>query len=684
VQNPCCPRNGKRLRKPDTSLTMHGVFTPHLKENTTVTRKSARWAHRFGNPNLMKAFPFAAVCGTALICLSVSPTVLAEETTTQLDEIVVTADRKARTVDETLTPVTIITRKDIEKYQATDVVEVLRRVPGLSISNDGGIGKSTSIRLRGTESRHVLVLLDGVKLGSATLGTVSFQHIPVAQIERIEVVRGSRSSLYGSEAIGGVIQLFTRKSKAGFQPELVLQAGTNDTNSVNLNFAGGDANTWYNMGIGAEQAGGINAHREDTTLERDGYERNHGTFRVGHRFANHVQVETSLTQTAGDSAYDNAFTPTTSNPTETAEQQTLASKLTAPINATTTVTAQLGQLDDTQDNYDNGTFSNGYKTRRTMGSLQVDSQILHLGNLTLGIDQQKDKIQASDLDVWSPGDQQYSKKTNKNSGIFANYQQDFGKTDMELSMRRDASQQFGKHNSGTIAVGHDLSDNLRLKASYGTAFKAPSMNDLYYPDTPFGIGNPDLKAESSRNREIGVQGKWQHGTWEANAFHNRVDNLITWQPVDPANTWGQWTPTNVGKVDIKGVEASISTQIHGFDISGNATLQQANNISGENAGKRLINRPHHLASVDIDRKLGKFNVGATVQGEGKRYSDATNAATTKLPGYATVDLRADYQLSKDWAVGAKIRNVLDKDYQTNYGYNQDGINGLVTVKYAPK
>lgn len=684
MQNPCCPRNGKRLRKPDTSLTMHGVFTPHLKENTTVTRKSARWAHRFGNPNLMKAFPFAAVCGTALICLSVSPTVLAEETTTQLDEIVVTADRKARTVDETLTPVTIITRKDIEKYQATDVVEVLRRVPGLSISNDGGIGKGTSVRLRGTESRHVLVLLDGVKLGSATLGSVPFQHIPLDQVERIEVVRGSRSSLYGSEAIGGVIHIITRKGGKGFQPEVVLQAGSNDTQGMNVNFTGGDQHTQYNMGIGSVRSRGINAHTVDTRNETDGYERKHAALRVKHQFTNGIQVETNLLQADADSAYDDVTAPTTTSPKEVIEQQIVSGKLVAPVGGKTLVTAQIGQLIDKQDNFDNGTLLNGYQTKRETSNLQVDMIMTPSNHLTVGFDHQRDAVQATDLDTWTVGDQQYSQKSNKNKALFTNYQHSFGKTNMELSARRDSSKSFGNHNTGTLAVGHDVSDNLRLKASYGNAFKAPSVNDLYYPSTPFGIGNPNLKAESSQNRELGAQGKWQRGTWEVNLFRNHVDNLITWNPVDPTNLWGQWTPVNVGKVVIKGVEANASTSVGGFDVNGSLTLQQPKNSSGQDAGKILVNRPQQLVNVDIDRDMGKWRIGATLHGEGKRYGNADNNAASKLPGYGTLDLRADYKLGKDWTVGAKIGNVLNKDYQTNKGYNQDGINGLVTVKYAPK
>ena len=615
------------------------------------------------SPNLMNLLPFAAACGTAFICLSVSPSVLAEEST-QLEEVVVTADRKARTVDETLTPVTVITRKDIEKYQATSLPEVLRRVPGVNIVNSGGAGKATSVYMRGTESKHVLVLVDGVKVGSATLGSIAFQHIPLEQVERIEVVRGPRSSLYGSEAIGGVIQIFTRKGKEGFQPELTLQAGSNNTQAVNATFAGGDKATWYNMSIGSERTSGINANVQDTTGERDGYERKQAAVRGGHNFSNGIKIEASALQADGDTAYDNTFSP--GNYIEQFTQEAYSGKVVAPVGTKAIVTAQIGKSKDAGDNFKNGTFTTRFVTDRDTATLQTDVQVGAAGSLTVGVDQQKDKVNSTT---------NYTVKSRKNDGLFASYQHDFGKTDVEVSARRDDNEQFGKHNTGAVAVGHDINDNLRLKASYGKAFRAPTFNELYFP----GFGKADLKPEHSRSAEVGLTGKWQQGrgTWSANIFRNEIDDLITY----PAPTFAV---SQVEKANIQGLELGAGTTVVGWDVNTNLTLQQPKNASGANEGKLLTNRPTQIVNVDIDRSLGKFRVGTTLHGESKRYTNAANTENTKLPGYGTVDLRADYALAKDWTAGLKIGNVLDKRYQTNNGYNQDGINGLVTLKYAPK
>ena len=618
----------------------------------------------------MKNFSHASTRGIVMLCLFVSPVVLADEAT-QLDEVIVTADRKARTVDETLAPVTVITRKDIEKYQAQSLPEVLSHVPSINITNSGGTGKQTGVFLRGTASNQVLVLIDGIKIGSATSGAAAFQDIPLDQVERIEVVRGPRSSLYGSEAIGGVIQIFTRKGGKGFQPKINVSVGSHNTQKADVNLAGGDKTTWYNLGASHYQTDSINACKDaqwvcDTTPEsdKDGYRRESVSLRIGHRFTEATEAEVALLQAQGNSDYDGTFV----NQTDF-DQQSLSAKIKHRLGNKAVVTAQIGQSHDKADNFLDGTFQTRFNTTRNTASLQTDLNVSDADNLTVGIDQQTDRVASNDLNSWTAGNQQYDKTSRKNDGLFASYQHDFGKTDVEISARHDDNEQFGKHNTGAIAAGYDLSDNLRLKASFGKAFRAPTFNELYWP----GAGVPTLKPEQSKNTEIGLDGKWSKGKWSINAFNNEIKDMI------PA-----WPPSNIDKASIRGVELGASTQVASWDVATNITLQHPKNAAGVNTGKLLQLRPKQIANIDIDRKMGKASVGASLHAESRRYDDVANAEAKKLPGYATIDLRADYKLAKDWTVGAKIGNVLDKDYQTNKGYNQDGINGLVTLKYAPK
>lgn len=608
----------------------------------------------------MKLSPLAAQFGTVTLCLLASPLVLAEDTTT-LDEIVVTADRKARTVDETLAPVSIITRADIDKYQANSIPDVLRHVPGINLSNSGGMGKATFVFMRGTNSSHVLVLIDGIKMGSATTGSVALEDLPLAQVERIEVVRGPRSSLYGSEAIGGVIQIFTRKGGKGFQPEISVSAGSHNTQTANVNLAGGNTTTWYNVNAGTEKTDGFNVTANNLEPDADGYERDSASLRAGHRFANGTVAELILLQAQGDSNYDGSFVDQSD-----LTQQVISGKLTHNLSDTIALSAQFGESQDKSSNFKAGSFNSQFDTKRQTTNLQADVVLGENSGATIGVDQQTDKVSGTTV---------YERDSRDNTGIFASYQTARGATQLDISARQDDNEQFGKHTTGGVAVGHDLSNGMRVTAAYGTAFKAPTFNNLYYPFS----GDASLQPEESQNTELGVSGKAASDKvrWSANAFSNTIDNLINYTPPT-------YAVSQTDKARIQGVELSAATQWAGWEMNTNLTLQKPENRNGADAGKNLIYRPERLASMDIDRNLGKFRVGATLRGESQRYTDAANTESTQLPGYGTLDLRADYNLAKSWTVGAKLSNVLDKDYQTNSGYNQDGVNGLVTVKYAPK
>lgn len=605
-----------------------------------------------------------ALISSSLINLA-SVSALADDTAQPL-EIMVTANRKARTLDETLAPVTVLTRSQINQYQASSVPELLEHIPGLSLTNDGGAGKNTSIAMRGTNASHVLVLVDGIKIGSATLGSIAWADLPIETIERVEVVRGPRSSLYGSEAIGGVVQIFTRKGGQGFKPEISLSVGSHATHKQAINLGAGNKTTWYNLNAAHEQTDGFNACVSPAACftnepDKDGYKREQVGLRAGHRFSKGGEAEISLLRIKGENQFDGSF----NNETHFS-QQVVSSKFRQPVGDNTLISVQLGQARDNADNYLNGQPLSSYRTyntQRTTASLQADHTLNLNSSVSVGLDQQHDKVIS---------DSQYARTTRDNTGVFANYQTLVGKNRLDVAARYDDNQQFGAHSTGSIALGRDMAKGKRITLAYGTAFKAPTFNDLYYPYS----GNPHLKPESSENVELGLQGKWAQGQWQVNAFHNQIDDLIAWQ----ATTDNNWLPANVNKARIQGVEISAHTQQHGWDLNASATAQQPENRSGLYVGKQLVYRPKQLARLDVDRKLGRVTVGASLKAESKRYTDTANTAT--LAGYGTLDVRADYLLTKHWTLAAKLNNVLDKQYQTNKGYQQDGINGLVTVKYS--
>lgn len=462
-----------------------------------------------------------ALCGASSLSLA-EPVSLADQ--------VVTATRTAQTASQSLAAVSVIDREDIERSQARSVPELLRQVPGVSLANNGGFGKNTTLFLRGTESDHVLVLIDGIKVGSASAGLTAFQDLPVELIERIEVVRGPRSSLYGSEAIGGVIQIFTRRGDGqGAKPFFSAGYGTHQTLEGSAGVSGGAGNGWYSLGVSSFDTAGINTKRAGTAgyePDRDGYRNLSGNLRGGYRFDNGLELDGTLLRAKSHNDYDQVFGNSGFNANADGEQNLVGGRARFTPFDPWLVTLQAGRSEDKADAYQDGRFYSRFDTRRDSLSWQNDLTLAEGHVLTLGYDWQKDEISSSEA---------FSVDSRLNKGWFAQYLGRYGRQDWQLSLRRDDNQQFGVHDTGSAAWGYALSDALRFTVSYGTAFKAPTFNELYYPD----YGNPDLDAETSRSLEVGLSGTHGWGHWAVNAFRTNVDDLIGNDPRPaPGRPWG--------------------------------------------------------------------------------------------------------------------------------------------------
>jgi vitamin B12 transporter len=600
------------------------------------------------------------------ISLFTSPSVLLAETAeNEALKIVVTANRKAQTVDETLAPVTVITRQDIEKYQAKNVADLLRMTPGVTIASTGGIGANASVFLRGTNSGHVLVMIDGVKVGSPTLGITAFQYLDLAQVERIEIVRGPRSSLYGSEAIGGVIQIFTSKGQSkNFKPSVSVSGGTQGTLKGNASFSGRSDNSWVNIGVASSRTQGVDAllmerpfgalnYVNNSETDKDSFRQESASFRIGTRTESGVTAELIANRSLGAANYDGSFL----NESDFDEQM-VTGKVSVPLSDKTDFNAQYGEFRETTKNYLNGTFLNEYKTISDQLNLSLNSRLTPSSEVQLGVDQQEDKV---------AGTTRYNESSRENTGVYVNYRGSFGNNQIDLAVRQDDNEQFGKHNTGSIALGHEFNNGNRVTLSHGRAFKAPTFNQLYFPF----YGNADLKPETSKNTELGFAGQHHDVDWNVTAFQNDISDLIAVFPVE-----------NIDKARIRGLELATATKAFGWDVSTNLTLQNPEQVSGFNDGKKLRRRAQQIFNLNVDKTLGKTQLGATLHAEGKRYEDAAN--TEKMAGFATVDLRAAYEIDKDWKLAAHINNLLDQDYETAKGYEQLGINGLLTLTYSPE
>jgi len=599
----------------------------------------------------------AALLGAA------SAVVSAQETT--LPPVIVTATRTAQTVDETLASVTVITRQDIERRQAQSVVEALRGTPGLTVTNQGGPGKASAVFLRGTESDHVLVLIDGVKVGGTTAAGIPWHDLPVDQIERIEVVRGPRSSLYGSEAIGGVIQIFTRKGGGKLRPSASLSAGSDDTYKGTFHLAGGGERSWFSIGASHLETDGFDAcaphPRSDCgpagEPDEDGYRNSSVQARVGTRFGTTGEIDLSALRAWGHTKFDGYY-----NSNDFVEQVLGARLALSPLRGWQSSLA-VGNERDQRDYFQNGVFMSRIDTSRDTASWQNDLSLGQGQLLTLGADYQHDEVDASSA---------YTVDSRDNIGVFLQYQASFGAHSLQLSGRHDDNEQFGGHVTGNVSWGYELARGLRLLAAAGTAFKAPTFDDLY---NPWG-GNPELDPERARNVELGLQTHGRAVDWSLALFQTDVDNLIVYQAEFDRME-------NIDKARIRGLELGANTRFHDWTVGASLTLLDPENRSaGANQGDALPRRARRSMRIDTDRDFGAFSVGASLFAESRRYSDTAN--TLELGGYGLLDLRAGFTPARDWRLQFEVKNVLDKDYQTIAYYNQAGRSYFLTLHYQPR
>ena len=604
--------------------------------------------------SLLKRAPLAA----ALIFLSV-PATAADSPL----KIVVTPTRTAQTVDESLASVSVVDRKQIEQRQARTVEDALRGLPGLDFSNNGGRGRATQVFMRGAEGDHVLVLVDGVKVGSPTLGQTQFENLPIGQIERIEVVRGPRSSLYGSEALGGVIQIFTRKGGGPLTPSFSVTGGSHETGEATAGLSGGGANSWFNLSASGTDTQGINACRGVPGLagcfvnepDDDAYRSVSGSARAGMRFDNGVEMDAHYLRTESESFFDGGFVNESEN-----MQQVLGGSLRASPHAIWRATLLGGRSWDDSDNFRNGVKMSRFDGRRDTLSLQNDFTLAPQHVISLGADYQKDRISS---------DTAYPVTSRDNYGVFGQYQAGTGRHNAVFGLRRDDNEQFGGKTTGNAAYGYDLTRALRVTASYGTAYKAPTFNELYFPF----FGDPDLDPETARTIEAGISGNHALGKWAVHVFHTRLENLIAF---DAARRLA----ANVDDARIRGLELEAGAVLAGWAAQASLTLLDPENRSnGANRGNVLPRRAEESLRLDTDRDFGRFTAGASMIAAGKRYDDLANRQ--KLDPYVTFDLRGGYRVTDHWLLQGRAENLLDRDYETAAFFNQPGRSLFITLAY---
>lgn len=614
-----------------------------------------------GGANLKGNLKMQKILFSTLLLTSVSIS-YAQESPEDLLDMVVTATRSPVAKNTLSTATTVFTREDIEQLQAKSIPELLRGNAGIDVSQSGGYGQQSSIFMRGTNSTHVLVLVDGIKVGSVTAGLTQFELLPIDQIERIEIIRGSQSSLYGSEAIGGVIQIFTRKGSENTKPNVTLDAGGGSyfTHRTAGSISGKFNDNWYSASASHFDTEGFNVSNNLNEPDKDGFKNTAVNARVGHHFDNNAELEASFLHNEGTTFYDGYY-----NKTNFVNQ--VASVMgSLDILKNWHSTLRLGQTFDQNDNFlsSNQKLDSRFDSTRWNASWLNQFDVSENHQFILGSDYRLDEIDSFI---------KYAESSRYDVGVFGEmHSRLFNDHFLNASVRWDENQAFGDYITGSFGWRYNWTRDISVVANFGTAFRSPTFNELYYPkDNWGGGGNQDLKPEQSKNYEVGLLGEHDWVNWEVRAYHMNVDNLIL-----------GWSPKNVAKAQIQGIEAQIGADFYGFKPK---LIMNLLNPEDKTTGERLLKRTDKSLSFDVSRSINDFDFGATVIAQGNRvemaYLPDFSQKRVEVGGFMTVDLRSAYHINKNWMVSAKLNNLLDKNYQTVNSYNTADRNFFVSIHY---
>jgi vitamin B12 transporter len=609
----------------------------------------------------------AACCGSLFVAALVCPPALAQATAgaTQPPTVVITASRTAQRVDQTLAQVTVIDRARIDAASGRTLAELLAAESGVQTWSNGGLGKTASVSLRGLESRHTLLLIDGVRHGSATLGTPSWDNLPLDAIERIEIVRGPMSGLYGSEAVGGVIQIFTRRGQPGFHPEAAATAGSLGYGELaaGARFGGGAFDG--SLRLQQRRTGGISATNPRVPFgnhdpDDDGYDQTSVSARLGLRLGE-WRADATLLRADGTTHFDDGLG---TDARADLRSEVLSAQLAGPVAAGWRTSFKAAR---SRDEFDTRASASSFTTLGTIGTTQT--QLSWENQLATPLGTALVLAERVEQDVERPGTP-FALSARTVTGLALGLNGEAGAHSWQANVRRDRNSQFGGQTTGTLAYGFALAPGLRATASVGTSFVAPSFNQLYFP----GFGNPNLLPEEGRQRELGLV--WRQGpvTSRIAYFENRIRGYISSGPL----------PTNIPRVKVDGLSASVDAVLGAWTLA--ASIDSINPVNATvgtaNFGRILPRRVQESGRLALDWRGGPLSLGGTLLAFGPRFDNASNSA--RLGGFATLDLRAEWQLARDWALAVKLNNALGKAYETVLGYNQPGREAYVALRWAAR
>jgi vitamin B12 transporter len=613
---------------------------------------------------------FRAVAALGALIVSFSVSAQDGAGTVALQEVVVTASRFARPIKEVLADVTVIDRQQIEESGATTVLQLLNGQPGVQVG--GSTAGGDKVYIRGGEARMTGLFIDGVRVGgqdgNQLGGGVNWELIPLGDIERIEIVRGPSSVLYGADAMAGVVQIFTRKGQQGFFPTISIGGGSYNAQKVSAGARGGVGDWDYAMNIASSQSDGFDNYKTvKHTPSTEGSFNTDANLRLGYKVNDAHRVDVSSSQNrlqyrSVDVYGSNNYVDTTTSGTVQASGVTWAARWSDTLSSTARVTRSMtSAMSNTDPVWDYFTVLDG---------ISADAQWKGLGGLWSPFIEQK-------KDTFSAAANAYNTAVSANRTVSATglgYATTWGASEFQLNARRDADSDYGPNTTGALSYAYLLTPALRAGVSTGTSYRAPTLEQLrgYY-------GSTSLSSESSRSNEASLS-YIQKGTEVRVVYYtNTYENLISSAVSSTSCSYGSNCWYNVNRASVEGVTLSGAHNLGPVRLTGSVDLlNPRNNVTG----KYLTLRARQMMVLGAEMPWSDWVLGAEMQDVGASYDDATN--TTVNRAYTLLNVRALYNVDKDWTLAMRINNATDQTYQQVSGYATPGCNFFVTLQWAPK
>ena len=613
-------------------------------------------------PGLRAPLRACALAARLSVLVCAAPAVFAQSSPPSIpaeDPIVITASRLEERLSQTLGDVSLVDRAAIERSGAASVADLLARLPGVAFARNGGPGTSTSVFVRGGESRHVAVYVDGVRVDSQSTGGPAWEAIPLDRIERVEVLRGPAAAVYGSDAVGGVIQVFTRRGQGAPRVDGGLGIGSQGSRSVDAGVSGGAGRVDYALAAAWADSDGFDA-RPGQNPDDDGWRRGSVQGRAGWQFAPEHRVEATFVESHLHARYDGSRS---ADDRSAHELRTAALSWRGRWSDTATTTARVAE---SRTAYETRPSFYRTETRLRDALLQHEQALAPGQRVTLALERREDRL---DNAATASAARLADERTQ--DGVAAGWRGDFGAHSLQVHARHDEDSEFGGQRTGSLAWGWRFAPSWRATASAGTSFRAPTLYQRFSP-----YGNAALTPEDGRNLELGLRRTAGDDEFAVVAWRNRVDDLIVFGAAGPcASAFGCYE--NVGRARYEGVTLSGRTRVGAVALHASADFQDPRNLVTD---KQLPRRARRFATLGADTALAGWRLGAEWQLSGERFDNAANSV--RLGGYGLVNLSAERALAPGLRLQARVDNLGDKAYALAQGYDTAGRTAQLALRWS--